>query len=68
MSDDESKNRKVAFPTFTRRSPHADGPSIERIITEGSKSMPEVWEGVMRHAEEVSITPLAPVREEVSDE
>jgi len=50
---EKDKNRKIAFPVFTRPSPHEDGPSTEEVITKGSKSMPEVWEGVAKHAQEV---------------
>ena len=43
--------RRIVFPKFNQPTyVHLD---IEKVIEEGSKSMPEVWEGVREHAREV---------------
>jgi len=44
--------RRIVFPKFDQ--PERSYPSIQEVIQEGSKSMPEVWEGVREHAREVS--------------
>ena len=49
----------IEFPTYETK-PDPGEPSIEEIITEGSKSMPEVWEGVAKHMAEVAKNPQGP--------